>query len=191
MRAFNPHSLPKIHETKEFNPQNLPLDLEIGSGVGWFACAYVKAHPERFLISIEHTRDKFEKFWKRYENNGSPNNLLPLHCNAISWITQCLSIDSVQNIYLMYPNPNPKNKQQRWPLMPFMEELLKKLKKDGLLHLATNEAFYRDEALKAFEEIWKLKNVRNELYTGKARTHFEEKYLKRGETCFDLAWKKI
>jgi tRNA (guanine-N7-)-methyltransferase len=191
MRSFNSSSQPKRHQNIVFNQEDLPLDLEIGAGVGWFACTYAKAHPERFLLSFEHTKGKFEKFWRRYENNGSPSNLLPLHCNAISWITQCLPDDSVQSIFFMYPNPNPKNKQQRWPLMPFMGELLKKLHKKGLVHLATNEEFYRQEALESFENNWKLKNIKNEIYQGKARTHFEEKYLKRGETCFDLAWQKI
>jgi len=174
--------------------ENLPLDVEIGCGVGLHPIQFFKANPRRFLVAIEHTKDKFEKFQRRFISHDQPSNLLPIHANAISWVSQQLSPSSVDHFYFLYPNPNPKSGDlnKRWYAMPFMHKVLEVLKQDGKITLATNEKFYHDEALDYFLNHWKLDLVADkELQKGfKPRTHFEKKYLERGETCYNLVFTK-
>ncbi len=169
-----------------------PIDLEIGCGVGMHAIQRALKFPERKLIAIEHTRVKFEKFQRRIENHAKLENLWAVHDNAISWVASHLSPESLSEIFLLYPNPNPKRKNQRWFNMPFMGKLLGCLKPGGLLHLATNETFYFAEAIEAAERLWDLKLVhRREINSQEnARTHFERKYLLQGQTCFDGVFQK-
>lgn len=195
MRKFNEKFIPAPKE-KSFTLPTLPLDIEIGCGVGFHPVRYALENPNRFLVAIEHTKDKFLKFQRRYENHQSPSNLYPVHENGISWVTHLLPNESVDRFIFLYPNPNPKPSQQnkRFHAMPFMEKVLSCLKPGGTIHFATNEDFYALECIEFMTNIWKLDCIKNEQITNDsnfvARTHFEVKYLKRGQKIFDLIFKK-
>jgi tRNA (guanine-N7-)-methyltransferase len=206
----------EIKQLKDFNPEKLPrpasnvqqhvegflrrvkhraLDFEIGCGVGLHPIQYATQNPERFLIATEHTHEKFEKFSRRFEKHQSPTNLLPIHGNAISVAHYLIPEQSLDRCFLLYPNPNPKNLNQRWHAMPFMQRILQLLKPDGELIIATNEEFYALEAIEWMKNYWQLE-VHEERMTQSShsahlgRTHFERKYLSRGEVCYNLIFKR-
>ncbi|PJB52359.1 MAG: SAM-dependent methyltransferase, partial [Bdellovibrio sp. CG_4_9_14_3_um_filter_39_7] len=132
--------------------------------------------------------EKFKKFERRFEKHQLLN-LLPIHANAISWVTTHLNEECLDRIFLLYPNPNPKDRAKRWICMPFMKQLLSCLKKNGQLIFASNEIFYIEEVMEYALHFWKLELVKNERVE-LARTHFEKKYLQRGETCTEIILKK-
>lgn len=167
-----------------------PLDLEIGCGVGLHPIQRCQLHPERGLVAIEHTREKFERFWGRYLNHKQPSNLLPLHRNAIGWLSDMNLNERFENIFLFYPNPNPKRKNQRWLCMPFFQVMKDSLLPGGRVHLATNIEAYALEAKEMGQNVWKLNIQEFSRYTGNPRTHFEKKYLERGESCFQVVFQK-
>lgn len=170
-----------------------PLDVEIGCGVGLHPIRRALNFPERKLIAIEHTREKFEKFAGRLVHHPHLPNLLPVHANAISWISKNLPPQSIDQIFLLYPNPNPQRKNQRWFMMPFMHRLLLSLKNGGRLHLATNIEAYFSEALEQSSKLNLRILEKRQLGSSnlaEARTHFEKKYLARGETCFNVIFEK-
>jgi tRNA G46 methylase TrmB len=75
--------------------------------------------------------------------------------------------------------------------MPFFRELLKHLETDGEIMFASNESFYMDEVEDYCENYWDLKALKKQsLHKDtisedyKAITHFERKYLERGQTCY-------
>lgn len=174
------------------------FDIEIGCGVGLHPILYGKKHPNKTLIAIEHTAEKFEKFLRRYQNNQAPKSIIPVHANAISWISHKVPSQRVSNFILLYPNPYPKLRDlnKRWHAMPFMAKIIDCLKPGGSIQLVTNCQFYALEAKQYFEEFWNLDLVSfSELKEEEAsrmeyRTHFEQKYLSRGQTCFDLVYRK-
>lgn len=172
-----------------------PLFVEIGAGVGWFGLQEAHARPCHDFIAIEHTRTRFHKFERRLENHPALTNLKAIHADAIPWITQHLGPESVDGYYILYPNPYPKAKQRnkRWHAMPFMAHCIETLKPGGQITLATNETFYADEALQFFLDAWKLTLVERTTLTNPTltpRTHFEKKYLDRGEICHNLVVEK-
>lgn len=193
MRSFHlPAKLIEKPVAMPFDISEGPVDLEIGCGVGLHAIQRAQRFPERKLIAIEHTQEKFEKFARRLEHHEGLGNLWAVHDNAISWVTSHVPEETLDEIFLLYPNPNPKRKNQRWFNMPFMARLLLSLKPEGLFHLATNEKFYFDEAVEMATSLWSLKLVdRREIRPGESgRTHFERKYLLQGQTCFDVTFQK-
>lgn len=173
-----------------------PLDLEIGCGVGWHPVRYAKENPNRRLIAIEHTRAKFEKFQSRYARHPELTQLLPVHADAIRWVSHVLKPDSVSKCLLLYPNPEPKAPNKRWFRSPFMHRLIEVLEPGGEILLATNEEEYWKEAIAYGQDFWNLEVQRRREFTqdtlpeGLPRTHFERKYLLRGETCFDVTFSK-
>ena len=198
VRPFNPSQIPQTRTRTALSPISCPLDIEIGCGVGWHPIAYARKHPNRYLVAIEHTAEKFEKFARRLRRNPAARNLLAVHANAISWITHEVTTQSVDRYFLLYPNPYPKAKQrnQRWHAMPFMERLIATLKPGGELILATNLPAYAEEAEDLLVQHWGLIPARKRLLMlptlpeGFPRTHFEKKYLEAGQICFDLVFRK-
>ncbi|MDD9951527.1 MAG: SAM-dependent methyltransferase [Zetaproteobacteria bacterium] len=177
--------------------QGKPIDIEIGCGTGHHSIVYARHHPERILIAIEHTHERFGKFKKQADRAGLPN-LIPVHANAISWIAHLVPAGAVERFFLLYPNPYPKDRQRnkRWHAMPFMSCLLDCLRPGGTVTLATNELFYAAEAQEYMRACWELDCIQYlELQGAResvahCRTLFEYKYLARGETCYDQVWVK-
>jgi tRNA (guanine-N7-)-methyltransferase len=192
LKKIRPFTMPPKQDYADFIVPDLPLDIEIGCGVGLHPIIYQAKHPKRCLVALEHTKEKFDKFYRRFINHDSPSNLLPIHANGISWVSQQLPKNSVDQFFFLYPNPNPKpgDLNKRWYAMPFMEKVLEVLKPGGKLTLATNEKFYKDEAIDYFINYWKLELIEVLQLSSefKARTHFEKKYLERGEACFNLVF---
>lgn len=170
------------------------LDIEIGCGVGLHPLQRSMAYPDRHLIAIEHTQEKYQSFNRRFEKHGSPVNLLPVHANAITWIDSFVPVGSVDNIFLLYPNPNPKRATQRWFRMPFFSKLIEVLKDGGHITLATNVLSYGDEAEVYGLQHWGLSMVHRRSLSSAdgiiGRTHFERKYLGRGEICAEIVFAK-
>ena len=200
MRAFRADKLPhprltedQLAELKQFTTSAQKLDLEVGAGVGYQALRYAIKNPDRQLLSIERTEEKFEKFYRRWKNHGSPANLLPVHADAISVIHYLLPPTKTQNVFFFYPNPESKNPTQRWINMPFMGRLIELLPVSAHIHFVTNESFYFEELKQQYSQ-WPLSLVQERSFADadqapNYRTHFEKKYLQRGQTCYEVTFK--
>ena len=172
----------------------LPLDIEIGCGVGFHPLRYARENPGRQLIAFERTEEKFDKFARRIKNHPPFLNLMAIHGDALNWIVHGIKPLTVDRYIILYPNPYPKEKQknQRFHEMPFMGYLIETLKRKGQIVLATNIESYAIQAKEKFIHTWQLKlfeESRVEKNTS-PRTHFEKKYLERGEVCWNLVFEK-
>ena len=195
IRQFNPSFLkqpiePKYHQAFDLVNKYKILHLEIGAGVGMHPIQYCQHHPEIGLIAIERTREKFESFMQRFNSNQKkyPNsflNLVPVHADVIPWLWFFDQQILFDKIWLLYPNPEPSNKNQRWIHAPFFSHLIERLKPEGEIELATNISTYADEVVEFAYKNWKFQAEKN-IYIGQPRTHFEKKYLERGEICYQL-----
>jgi tRNA (guanine-N(7)-)-methyltransferase len=196
MRPFAHEKVPPPSQKLEFLKVKdfYRVSLEIGCGVGRFAIKLAQDHPEQAVIAIERTKDRFGRFQTRLQNHPVLPNLFAIHSEAVSVITHCIPVQSLDQIFILYPNPYPKLKQRnlRWPNRAFMGCLLEKLKIGGTLTLATNIEDYQEEALHMMQEIWHLKVFENRKMSlaEPPRTHFEKKYLERDETCWNMVFKK-
>lgn len=201
MRKFQPSRIPFPRGVEPFDvravPNGMPLDIEVGCGVGLHPIRYATENPDRYLVAIEHTRIKFEKFAGRLAHHAPFQNLLAVHADAVEWITHFVPDASVSRYLFLYPNPWPRpgDERRRWYAMPFMEKVIETMKPGATLELATNEPFYAEGARRFMTEEWGLKLVSDtelrseELKEYRPRTHFERKYLARGQVCFNLIFK--
>ena len=201
MRNFNLERVPKPRVTlsgKKVRPTFLHLDVEIGCGVGLYSVNYALQNPKRTLVAIDRSEVRMAKMLERMTQAGEVLNLIPIRENAIWFVSHEIQPDSVENYFFLYPNPYPKKKQanKRWYRMPFMQHLLATLKKKGRIHLATNMKYYAEETEEFLIQVWGLQLVDKKIYSSidecpfAPRTHFEKKYLERGETCWNLVFQK-
>ncbi len=193
-RAFQPQRLsaprdfiiPKIISD---NKDEKPLILEIGAGKGKHALSFAAQNPDKHLIAIERTRNKFDAFSKLATLQDLPN-LDAIHADAIAWTVHALKPNSVAKIFILYPNPEQHNPNQQWLNMPFFEFLLSRLQVGGEIILVTNIESYMDNAEHQAAKLWCLPNTRYRVAVDSQRTHFEVKYLARQEVCWELSIRK-
>jgi tRNA G46 methylase TrmB len=158
--------------------------LEIGAGKGHHALSLAQT-TEQSIIAIERTRTKFESFSKLASATDYPN-LQPVHADAIPWCVHALPPNTLAQVFLLYPNPERANPNQRWHRMPFMEFLLSRIRTGGRLTLATNVESYAHECEQWLCEIWQLPVTIAPVDRRSERTAFEVKYLARGERCWQI-----
>ena len=195
MRAFDPKKVPVPPDFRPFVLEpGRPLDVEIGCGVGYHPVHYAKANPGRRLIAFERTTEKFEKFLGRIRGHAPLPNLTPVHGDAVAWITHGFGPAQVDRYFLLYPNPYPKESQRnlRFHEMPFLAHLTRTLKPGGTFTVATNERFYLDDSRARMREVWGYELVEERaLPSAEApRTHFEKKYLGRGQPCWNQVFRR-
>ena len=168
-----------------------PIDFEIGAGVGWHAIQFGKAHPDRQLVAIERTRNKFLSLKLRLENHPEIKSVFAYNADAVQLIAA--ADVKMDRVYILYPNPYPKNKAQRWIHMPFFEALVGKLKPHGEIIIASNIPTYMNEVRDHYKRyglaIQKEIDILEEYNSGhwSPRTHFEKKYLLRSEPCLQIS----
>lgn len=176
----------RMHAPRDFQAiANESVCVEIGAGKGKHALLFSGQHPAKKLIAIERTREKFVAMQKQHQLEGQ-RNLQIVHADAIPWIVHALFPAQVEQFFILYPNPEPHNATQRWLNMPFFEFLLSRLKAGGSITLVSNIPEYIAEAQQQLIEVWKLPFIQQDVPVDSARTHFEIKYLARGERCQEL-----
>ncbi|MFH7347907.1 tRNA (guanine-N(7)-)-methyltransferase [Acinetobacter variabilis] len=176
----------RMHAPRDFQSiSSEPVCVEIGAGKGKHALLFTQTNPNSKLIAIERTREKFLAMQKQHALEGQPN-LQTVHADALPWIVHALYPAQVEQFFILYPNPEPHNPAQRWLNMPFFEFLLSRLKTGGTITLASNIPEYIEEAEQQVQNLWKLPFVKEVIGRDSARTHFEIKYLERGELCQQL-----
>ena len=198
IRPFDPKKTPRPNFDLAIDGDSFrklrSLDIEIGCGVGLHPIRYCQANKDRNLVAIEQTKTKYEKFIKRLERHPVLHNLFPIQADAINWISHFVSSHQVDRYFLLYPNPYPKASQKnlRWANRPFMKFLIETLKPDGHIVFRTNLADYAEETKETLTSYWKL-NLASEFTISSSSvpwTHFEKKYLLRGQKCFHLEFSK-
>lgn len=196
-RPFRPEQLslprdfkkPDLLDHKKVGNDAQPLIIEIGAGKGKHALHFAATNPGKQLIAIERTRNKFEAFAKLADKQAS-SNLMPIHADAIAWIVHAIAPASVACFYILYPNPEQHNPNQQWLNMPFFEFLLSRLQEGGEIVLATNIEPYVDNAEQQAKQVWQLPTTKALVAKDSQRTHFEIKYLARGEPCWQITMQK-
>lgn len=202
-RSFQPGKLPlpkQLQYVEPLDPSQFNV-LEIGPGVGTHPIRYAKAHPQHQVYGVEHSKERFGKFAKRIEQHQELEqdlvNLTAVHTDGEAFVVHRVPENSLDRVFFLYPNPYPKAAQanKRWHNMPFMEYLIARMKPGARLLLATNEFFYADEAEETLPSLG-LELLNREAISLKThpefrwRTHFEKKYLHRGELLHELVWMK-
>tara|TARA_R110000868_G_scaffold159516_2_gene388390 strand:- start:177 stop:749 length:573 start_codon:yes stop_codon:yes gene_type:complete len=188
MREFKTDSIP-LPRSEVLAPLGT-FNLEIGCGAGLHPILFNKENPQKTLVAIERTREKFVKFQGRYQAHGNPAGIIPIHDDAINWITHRVKPKSLEQVFILYPNPEPSNKNQRFAHMPFMEYLVTRLTNDGKIILATNIESYAKECIDYFPSYGLELSLEN-TPEKPGRTHFERKYLNRDEKCYNLVFTKV
>lgn len=162
--------------------------LEIGFGMGQSLLKMAAENPDYQFLGIEVHKPGVGAALAGIEKLRL-DNLLIYHEDAINVLNQCIKDESLSKVQIFFPDPwsKTRHKKRRLIQAEFVALVAKKLKKGGILHLATDWPDYAEQMQNvvlshtSFLMGEKLK---------RPLTKFEQKAIKNGMKIHDLVFYK-
>lgn len=126
---------------------NHPLVLELGCGKGEYSVGLARKFPNKNFIGVDI---KGARMWRGSKTALEENltNVAFLR-TRIEFIASCFEKSEVDEIWITFPDPQPKEKKEKKRLTApnFISEYKKFLKPNGIIHLKTDSQFFYEYSL--------------------------------------------
>ncbi|MBA7713480.1 tRNA (guanine-N(7)-)-methyltransferase [subsurface metagenome] len=176
-----------------------PVHIEIGSGRATFLLNQARAQPGDNFLGIEWAR-KYYRYAVDRIGRWDLTNVRIIRTEAAAFLADFLPDNSVSCFHIYFPDPWPKKRhhKRRFFCPANLEQMLRCLKKDGQLRIATDHADYFEQirqvltvgagqcACPWLEEIefFPTAGADRGEWVG---TNFERKYIKDQRPIYTLA----
>jgi tRNA (guanine-N7-)-methyltransferase len=170
----------------DFFTHNFPITLELGCGKGEYTVGMAKHYPERNFIGIDI---KGARIWKgaksaRDENLDNAGFLRA----RIDFINSFFASDEIHEIWITFPDPQPKKFRKRLTSGFFLSKYTRLLCKEGYINLKTDNADLFNYTLKLAQyNNLKIDFSTSDLYASgyandilSIKTYYEEIWLNNG-----------
>jgi tRNA (guanine-N7-)-methyltransferase len=165
--------------------------IEIGFGNGEYTVYLSKKFKDKKILGIEISGESANKLSKKIKKENI-KNVLYIKLPAIIAFELFLEDNSVEAIFINFPDPWPKKRHQERRITTAEHLFLfaKKLKKEGFIQLKTDHSDFLDfsiqeaEKLKCFE-IFLIENPKES-----TQTKYEKKWLEQGKKIFTVRFIK-
>ena len=173
------------------------ITLEVGFGNGDSLLEMAIQQPDQNFLGIE----VYEAGVGRLINEASKNNLSNLKIikeDAVEILTNNISDNSLSCFQLFFPDPWHKKKHHKRRIVQtsFLDRLSKKLKNNGIAHIATDWENYAEHIMDTLESHPHFKNCAGDhIYSVRPKnrplTKFENRGQKLGHGVWDIIFKNI
>ncbi|MBQ0015810.1 MAG: tRNA (guanosine(46)-N7)-methyltransferase TrmB, partial [Bacteroidales bacterium] len=115
---------------------NNPIVLELGCGKGDYTVALARIHPDRNYIGVDI---KGARLWRgaKTATEEEMGNVAFIR-TRIELIEQFFAPDEVSEIWITFPDPQPKKPLKRLTNPRFLDRYRQFLRPDGIMHLKTD-----------------------------------------------------
>jgi tRNA (guanine-N7-)-methyltransferase len=170
---------------------NNPLVLELACGKGEYTVGLAENLPDKNFIGIDIKGDRIARGSKRAQDKHL-NNAAFLR-TGIQYLGEFFEEKEVSEIWLIHPDPQPSDKQERKRLtnQHFLNIYKKYLKKDGLFRLKTDSPDLYKYSLEMLQNDidFDIINAIDDLYHSRLldehlgiQTHYEKLWVDKGFT---------
>lgn len=167
-----------------------PIHIEIGCGKGRFINTLAERHPDINFIAIELKAEVVLRAAQRTEKREIPN-LAFVQYNA-ALLPDLFGAEEVSRIYLNFSDPWPKTRhaKRRLTYASFLNTYKQVLKKNGEIHLKTdNEKLFEFTLNQFSNERFQLRNITFDLHQSalaeeNVMTEYEERFSSRGQRIY-------
>jgi len=174
-----------------------PVVLEIGFGNGDSLFQMAQNNPDRNYIGIEVHRPGVGHLLQLIETHGINNIRIICH-DAVDVIEHQIPDNSLDRVQLFFPDPWHKKKHHKRRIVQqeFINLLAKKIKLNGIFHLATDWQDYAEHMLEVLTNNSNFTNTSMDKdYSPRPDerpvTKFEKRGQRLGHGVWDLLFKKI
>ena len=165
-----------------FNNDN-PINIEIGMGKGTFIMEMARRNPDINYIGIEKYSSVLLRALEKREEENDLNNLVFIRMDA-EYIENVFEKDEVDNIYLNFSDPWPKdrNAKRRLTSDRFLKRYTNIMKKDGRVIFKTDNIDLFEFSVQTAEECgWNIQVITRDLHNseyneGNIMTEYEKKF---------------
>ena len=168
------------------------VTLEIGFGNGDSLLEMAIQQPKQNFLGIE----VYEAGVGRLINEAKKNQLSNLKIikeDAVEVLQNHIADDSLSKFQLFFPDPWHKKRHHKRRIIQtsFLDMLTKKLKTDGIVHIATDWEDYAKHIIETLESHQHFKNtLRDHIYSPRPKyrplTKFENRGQKLGHDVWDI-----
>lgn len=175
-----------------------PLTVEIGSGQGHVIVNAARENPDRDFLAIEVFQAGLARTMLRAEW-ADVANLRLVEANAPELLERVLPASSVSELWVYFPDPWPKKKQQKRRLVSpeFLKLAARVLVPGGVLRLATDweeYALHMRDVCDASPDFTRDFSTEPDAWAPRSAdrvvTAFEQKGLKHERLIRDLAYRR-
>lgn len=130
-----------------------PVVVEYCSGNGTWIAAKAQQQPHINFVAVEKRFERVRKIWSKIKNHNLLN-LIVVCGEACTTTTHYFPTQSIQEAYINFPDPWPKNRHAKHRLVhpAFLDQVQRVLKPEGAIHLATDDIVYSDSAIEQFDQ---------------------------------------
>ncbi len=185
----------KRFDLESIYKRSAPTILEIGFGNGESLHTMAVEHPDWNFLGIEVHGPGVGNLLVQVEESGI-QNLRVMRDDAVPILQDCIPDNSLDRLNLFFPDPWHKTKhyKRRQVQVDWLELVMKKLKPEGILHIATDWDDYAQHVRAKIKEHAKFVLVEDQgdikAWLERPTTKFEIRGLKLGHNITDLAYKK-
>ena len=174
-------------KVKKIDPLKYNI-IDIGAGYGESTLAISKTDSGKQIIACEKFIDGINKIAEK-SFLYSLNNISIFHGNVHQLLDEYCSHKSISEIWILFPDPWPKKKHFKRRLIntDFFYKIRDFLKKDAIIHIASDSKSYISEILlsihhvkKEFKWVNQNKNEWDYLNNTLPKTKYFQKALKNG-----------
>lgn len=184
------------YDLEQIFKRNARRILEIGFGSGQSLLQYAKNQPDTDFIGIEVYVPGLGTLLADLAKQNI-NNVRLFNYDAVLVLQQCIPDNSIDKILIFFPDPWPKKRHHKRRLIQseFINLVSRKLKPQGVLHLATDWQDYATHMLEVLATKSEFENTAGPLQFSarpdyRPLTRFELRGQTLGHPIFDLIFKK-
>lgn len=171
-----------------------PLVIEIGSGMGESTAAMAAARPEVNLLALEVYRPGIAQLL-HHLGKADVDTVRVVRGDAVAVLTVLVPEASVDEIWLFFPDPWPKNRHHKRRIVTdeFVRLVASRLRPGGIFRMATDIEPYAEVMRDVGDADPTLRN-RHGCWAPRPEfrplTRFETRGLNEGREIFDLEYER-
>src|SRR5213595_660558 len=135
------YSLTNRLDLEKIFGRRAPLHVDLGCGDGSFLCALAQRLPDKNFLGIERLSARIRSSARKAASLGNVRLLQMESSYAVRYL---LPAESVETLYLLFPDPWPKRRHHRRRIVTqdFLTCVHTALQKSGVIYIATDHLDY-------------------------------------------------
>ena len=172
-----------------------PFVLEIGFGMGETTAVMASEHLDWNILAIDVYRPGIGALLGKIDKLGL-GNIRIVEWDAVDVLEYMIQPETLDEVHIYFPDPWPKKRHHKRRLIqpPFIELLISRLRRTGIVHLATDWPEYAQQMLEVCSAAPALLNTSADGFSPRPSwrplTKFESRGMRLGHPVADLIFQK-